>query len=218
MEGNGPGWYSCLVIPNGRPRTQWITIDDFWLCSFNQRRDRSPALAFHLSAATISDALSDTGQLHSIKLTPGHPCNYDSVCLFTPNQFDIADIKKAIHSEQQKWEELLNSADPELPQNFTVDLSGKFIFRQADRLTICVQRTSITIRQLNHKDLVLPIDGRFDLHPTLEGGQDVRWIYVHFWSDSVAQSLRLHCSDVADMMKLVTLLLHCKGRLLAKGG
>jgi hypothetical protein len=208
------GWYARLVTPDGATRTQWVTVQNFWLCTFNQRRDPSPALGFHLSLAEIADALAETGQLHSIKFVPGHPCNYRSLCIYTPNQFDIAAIKQAIGAEQERWRALVASAEPELPQSFIVDLSGKFVFRPSDRLKITVKPSTIIVQQLNQMELALTIDRQLEVHPTLEPDQEVNWIQIHFWADSIAQSLRLHCSTVGDMMKLVTLLLHCKGRLL----
>jgi hypothetical protein len=208
------GWYIRLVLPDGSARTQWLTIDHFWLCTFHQRRDRSPSFAFHLSLAQISEALSETGQLHSVKFIPGHSCNYKSIFFYTPNQFDIAAIKRAIQTEQEKWEQHISSSYPEVPQSFIVDLSGKFIFRPADRLTLTVERNLVTVQQPNQNDLFLIMDSHLDIHPTLEAEQDVRWIQVHFWSDSLVQSLRLHCSEVSDMMQLVSLLLHCKAQLI----
>jgi hypothetical protein len=215
MEANDGGWYARLVLPDAVPRTQWVTIDKFWLCTFRQRRDRSPALVYHLSGAEVSDALSETGQLHSIKLTLAYPCSYKSICLFTPNQFDIADIKKAIREQQENWNTFFTTTEPELPQSFTVGMTGKFIFRPSDRLTVTIQKSSLTVQQLNEKDHVLPFDQNFDSHPSLEDDNDVRWIEVHFTSGTATRTLRLHCSDVGEMMKMVTVLLHCKARIWA---
>jgi hypothetical protein len=193
--------------------TQWVVIDNFWLETYDQRNDSIPALMFHLSGMGLSDGYADTGQLHSLKFKPDHPCNYRFFCLYTPNQFDIAAIKAAILSEQQKWQTLSTFADPDVPQTYTVDLSGRFIFKAADRLQVNIAKTSIRVQQPNQDEIFLAIDSHFDVHPTLD--RDVRWIQIGCRANGVLQSLRLYFAEVDDTKKAVTTMLHCKVRCIA---
>jgi hypothetical protein len=209
------GWYGRLVSPaSSTQSTQWVVIDNFWLETYNQRSDSIPALMFHLSDMEFSDGYADTGQLHSLKLTPGHPCNYRFFCLYTPNQFDIAAIKAAILSEQEKWWALSTSTHPDVPQTYTADLSRRFIYKPADRLQVTIKNTSISVQQPNQDEIFLLIDPHFDVHPTLD--RDVRWVQIGCWANGVLQSLRLHFAEVGDTRKAVTTMLHCKVRCLAQ--
>jgi hypothetical protein len=205
------GCFAHVILPDRQSQVRWVKVDEFWLQIHDQRKDAVPCLIFHVSGMVLAEAYTETNQLHSLKISVAHSCEFPYFYIWTPNQFDIAALRKAILAGQDAWAQFIASKSPEFPLNFRVDLTGKFVYGPADLLQFGIAADLITVRQLNKPDIVVPINPKFDIHPQQE--KDVKWIRLAFSIDGMQQSMPFHCFEVEDMKKIVNILLQCKAKL-----
>lgn len=197
------GWYSKVIIGDSGAETRWISVENFFLSIFTGMKELTPLLLFHISSLEASPASKETGQLHSLRIETKHACNYQQFFIYTPNQFDIAAIARAIQQEQEHWTSFIQT-EVSLPVQFPVDLTGRFLFRASDRMTIHIDAGQITVTQLGQEDIVVAVDSNLrDIHPTLENESDPRWLKIMFAREDTVQTLRLHTQSIEDLRKIV---------------
>ena len=199
------GWYTKIISRQKIPEIRWVTILDFWINFYSNMKEKIPLYCFHISKLEISDAQSECGMIHSINIKTNHNCTLPSIILITPNQFDIIEIKQKILNEQERWSQYTQSVEPRLPLNITMDIIGKFVYRPVDRIKISIEDNKIIIKQLNKEDIIILIDNSFDIHPTLETENDVKWI---IFGSNQLQGLRYHCINFEEMKNFVNTCLH----------
>lgn len=210
MTSKPTGWYAKVSIVEDEAETRWVSVENFWISVYSNMKDKKPVWVWHISLLEILNGYEKTGQLHSLIIKCGHTCNYSTCYIYTPNQFDIAAIKEAIANEQQRWEVYSSTISQDIPYETVVDLLGKFLYRECDRLRLRIDQDLITVKQLDQPDILVPIDSKFDVHPTLESEDDVKWIQMRYSRESLSQTLRIHCQDIESMKKVVTLSLQCR--------
>lgn len=206
------GWYAKVSTVEEEALVRWISVENFWVSVFVNMKDKNPVHAWHISLLEISNGYEKTGHLHSIIMKCGHTCNYSTCYIYTPNQFDIAAIKDAIINEQQEWELFSLNKQLEQPYETVVDLLGKFLYRPCDRLKLRIEDHQIRVMQLDQPVITIPIDTKFDVHPTLESEDDVKWIQMRYSTEGLSQTLRIHCQTVESMKAIVTLSLQRKAQ------
>ena len=206
------GWYTKVILGDTHVETRWLTVEHFWISIFTGMKEKSPILLFHVSTLEATPAYEETGQLHSLKIETQHQCNYRKFFVYTPNQFDIAAIARAIKTEQEQWNTFLGT-ELQFPMTFPVDLTGRFLFRPSDRMTMHIEAAQITVTQPGQDDITIMIDKNLrDIHSTLESESDARWLKVTFAREDTVQTLRLHCQSVDDLRKIVDVVLFCQNQ------
>ena len=202
---NTSGWYAKVISRQKVPEIRWITVQDFWVNGFINTKEKSPVFCFHCSKVELLDSYAECGMVHSFKLKTGHNCTLNSIIIMTPNQFDIAEIRTKITEEKERWNIIVSTSEPFSQKSFVMDMTGKFLFRPSDRISVHLNENTIKISQLGKEDHILNINATFDTHPTLETESDVRWIIM--CSDQ-GSWMRLHCASVEEMKDFVTKSLH----------
>ena len=194
------GWYARVKVKDARD-VRWVTVKNFWIDIYKNKKDSNPLFCFPiLNVELIDGDKEDLGIPHSIKIKTGHSTTFQELVLSTPNQFDIQEIKQKINEEIEKWKEYIVSNHPKVPKIYTMDQTGKFVFRSSDRIKFILLDQMINIRQEGKEDISIEIDDSFDIFPTLETESDPKWIYI----SSNKTSLHLHCSSLDDLKSSVT--------------
>ncbi|EAY11567.1 hypothetical protein TVAG_006420 [Trichomonas vaginalis G3] len=202
------GWYT-RIISKQFSKIRWITIGDFWINIYNCKKDKTPVMALHTSNLEITDSTDEISNAHSFKVLINHNCAQKSVIISTPNQFDIVEIKERLQKEIAAWNEYALSTVPKLPQQFVMDNTGKFVYRNIDRLHVSIIEDGIEIKQESKDDIKILANSTFDVYPTLETESDPRWVAI----TSNTGSYHLHCQTFEDAKQFVNLSLHFYRRL-----
>lgn len=197
------GWY-CRIFTRLTPEIRWVTVSDFWLNIYKNMKDSIPVMTLHTSNLSFEKSPDEMNLTHSFTIVIKHTCAQSKIIFATPNQFDIAALKNAIIEEQTRWEHYTSTKEPSISEKFTMDNTGKFIYRPADRLSVVVEGRSIQIIQEGKDTQIIKIDKTYDAYPTLETEDDARWISI----SSEDGSSRLHCSTIEEMKAFVSLTLH----------
>ena len=198
------GWYT-MVGSSSDFQTRWLSINDFWINGYQNMKDVEPLFSVHVSKLEIQDGFQETKQMHSVKLIINHNSAIGHLFIYTPNQFDIKEIRERILDQQKEWESSMSASQPELPQTFTVDQTGKFIFKAEDRIAIQVDSTELTIHQQKCDDIKIPLNQTFDTHPLLEPSSS-NWISII----SESNKAKYHFEQSEKMRSFVNLTLHCQ--------
>lgn len=207
------GWYTKVIISNSEHLTRWITVSDNYLNIFLNMKDQIPIMSIHVSNLSIQEAFSEIGQMHSLKILIHHKCNLSQVYIYTPNQFDIKAIQNSLEREIEQWNSFATSNVPPLPQTFRVDKTGKFIYKNADRINFTVLENSDTrqveihIIQDGVPEIIVPIGTDFDVHPSLRNDNTkCSWVVIN----SPSHTCEYHFTDPQEMRKFVSLALNCQ--------
>ena len=197
------GWYT-RVITKSNPEIRWVTVDNFWISFYGNKSDLTPLLLIHTSNLSFDTVPEDFGLAHSFRLIIDHVCAQKNLIISTPNQFDIEEIREAILTEQKNWYQKQDTTQPELPKKYTTDMTGKFIFRNADRIFVTVTETGLKIEQEGKPTNEVVFNETFDVYPTLETESDSKWVSV----TSNSGSYHLHFANVSDLESFVSTALH----------
>lgn len=202
------GWYA-RVITKQTPNVRWISISEYWFNIYTSKKDKTPLLALHTSKLMISDETDEYSNSHSFKIVINHTCAQRSITIITPNQFDIIEIREKLQVEIDRWSKLAATAAPELPHQFVMDSSGKFIYRNVDRIYVNVVDDGIEINQEGKETIKIHANSTFDVYPTLETERDPRWVAI----TSNTGSQHLHCQTFEDSKLFVHLCLLMSSRI-----
>lgn len=201
------GWYTKIITKQNQ-NTRWLTINDFWINIYSNKKDLIPLFCLHTSKLEITEDSEEYSNMYSFDITINHPCAHHSLKIATPNQFDILEIRQKLQSEIERWIQYLPSAEIELPKRFVMDYFGKFIYRSCDRLHVTITDDGIEVKQEDKEDISIKFDSSFDAHPTLETDEDCKWIAIA--SDN--GSHRFHCQTLEDTKDFVIISLIAANR------
>ena len=199
-----------LLTSSSKPETRWVSLGDFFLCAFTNMKDAKPTLLIHISNITFTEAFDEIGQLHSIRVNISGPCSFNHLFIYTPNQFDIADLKKELEEERKKWNNFYQKENPDTSKKYTLDHTGKFIFRPVDRIYFEVVDKQIKISQMNQEEIYININKDFYIHPINDSSKDVQWIEIKYKNNSEEITKQYHCSSYDEMKQLVNVALQIK--------
>ena len=201
------GWYCKVVFPGEQAQTRWLVVSDNFIHLFQNSNDKSPIHIFHVDGIQLSNGFGQIDQLHSLMVDIGHISSLQKFFVYTPNQFDIMAIQKAILAEQKKWNNSVSTTSPDLSQTFTVDIIGKFVYRPADRISLRVEPGKIVLTGKENRTIV--IDKKFDCYTTNDQKRDQKWITMKFFENQ-DYLFNFHCDNVQKMIPLLNILMHCK--------
>lgn len=204
------GWYGKAMISDAEWETHWITVDNFWLSFYRIMNDTDPIRLYHVYGLEVSDGMEKTGQPHSAVMTCSQSGRDVLFALYTPNQFDIAEIRSAISNEQEKWMEYVENTEFEGPREFVATFSDRFVFRDCDRVKLRIEDAEMKLIHPNGDETVLPVDETCDLHPEYRRN-DAKWVQLTSGVGAQPESVFLHCS-IAMVRDIVVHGLHRRWR------
>jgi hypothetical protein len=206
LNGGQMSAFAHVILDASSARVFWVDVDEFWVLMYAKQKDAQPVLAFHVDGMNVEDGMEEIGQVHSIKVEVSHESQFKKFYVYTPNQFDIKKIRGAILNQIEKWREFsLEDGESGFHYTLTVDVLGKFLYRPADKLTMEIDSDNIGVPCLN---VLIPIGPNFDVCTSLMRDEDAQWIEIRGGSRIV----RFHCQTLAEMHKLVSILLKLKER------
>lgn len=198
------GWYTRIFIDQNS-EVRWVTVSNHWIDIFKNKKDKIPAMSFHVSKLEVEENIKRSGCPHAILVNIKHTAIIQNLIISTPNQFDIIDISKAIKEEISKWNAYYTSTKPALPKSYSMDLTGKFVYRDIDRVKVNVNENELIITAGEKTESKVAIaDESFDAYPTLETSEDPKWISI----SSSKGSYHLHCSNIDDFKSFIETVLH----------
>lgn len=202
------GWYGKVIYDKGEAKTRWITVSKHFIRCYENATDNLPYTLLHVDKLQIQDAYDDIEQIHSFKLIIGHICSVKNVYIFTPNQFDIVEIRKAIEQEQKNWNNFIK-AQPIIPRTFSIDITGKFLFRNSDRLQFIVKDiNTLCIDSLNNPTTI-KLDKFADIHPALDNSENCRWLILKYQDNGNDVQKKYHCTVYEELETLLNTFYHC---------
>lgn len=202
------GWYGKVKCDKGEAKTRWITINRFFIRCYENVTDNLPHTLLHVDKLQMQDAYKDIEQIHSVKLVLGHICTIKNVYIYTPNQFDIIEIRKAIENEQQGWINCTKT-QPILPRTFGIDITGKFLFRISDRLQFIIKDVKTLFIDSSTNPMSINLDKNFDIHSALDNSENCRWFLLKYQENGSECLKKYHCTVYEELEILICCAYHC---------
>ena len=197
------GWYT-RVVTKATPQVRWLTVDNFWVSIYGNKKDLIPLILFHTSNLTIEDNPEGCNFAYAFRVNIGHTCALKKIIISTPNQFDIVEIKEKILQQQKEWNSCVETTQPQLPKSFSTDVTGKFVYKKTDRVFITVTEKGIEIKQEGKDDKEILFNDTFDTYTTMETESDSKWASI----SSNFGSYHLHFADIGELKSFVSECLH----------